>query len=91
MDMSIDGQIFEYNGKRAEITLLGEHQLRPRTLSASSLEECLKKIAPGADIVVCDTIDGGVERALAAAEESDIICALGSLSMIGKIRDVCYN
>lgn len=54
----------------------------PRALPAAVLRE---KIA-FEDVAVCDTISRGVKFALEFAEADDIICALGSLSMVGAIR-----
>jgi dihydrofolate synthase/folylpolyglutamate synthase len=54
----------------------------PRALPAKKLEQCIKNFPA----IVCETIEDGVNHALATAENDDIICALGSLSMIGKIR-----
>lgn len=43
------------------------------------------------NVTVCDTIVEGIEKALENTEESDIICAFGSLYYIGEVRQYFEN
>ncbi|MDR0271994.1 MAG: bifunctional folylpolyglutamate synthase/dihydrofolate synthase, partial [Clostridiales bacterium] len=55
----------------------------PRALPASELAKFLKH-----DNIVSDSIKHGIELARQTAQPDDIICALGSLKTIGKIRGI---
>ena len=55
-----------------------------RAMSAQDLAEYLK--SRGAAAVPCETTHGGLERALAAAGPQGVVCACGSLYMIGEVR-----
>ena len=41
--------------------------------------------------IVCESIEYGVRASLNTAEKDDIICALGSLYIVGPIRDYLYS
>ncbi|MCL2225507.1 MAG: bifunctional folylpolyglutamate synthase/dihydrofolate synthase [Defluviitaleaceae bacterium] len=58
----------------------------PRALPASTLEKCIRAASPHADITVCESLQQSVKLATQSATPNDVICALGSLSMIGAIR-----
>ncbi|MCI8303995.1 MAG: bifunctional folylpolyglutamate synthase/dihydrofolate synthase [Lawsonibacter sp.] len=55
-----------------------------RAMSAGELAEYLE--GRGAKAVPCPTTREGVERSLAAAGPQDVVCACGSLYMIGEVR-----
>ena len=55
-----------------------------RAMSAQDLAEYLK--SRGALAFPCDTTQEGLERALAAAGPQGVVCACGSLYMIGEVR-----
>jgi dihydrofolate synthase/folylpolyglutamate synthase len=61
----------------------------PRALPATELENSLRKHG-ASEITVCDSVEAAVQLAKRAAAPSDIICALGSLSMMGGIRNLMY-
>lgn len=56
----------------------------PRALSAQELADYLKSL--GAQAQPCETTAQGLERALALAGPEDVVCACGSLYMIGEVR-----
>ena len=56
----------------------------PRALSAQTLAEFLE--SGGVKAVPCPTTWDGLDQALAAAGPKDVICACGSLYMIGEVR-----
>ena len=56
----------------------------PRAMPARELEEYLN--GRGARASACGTAREGVERVLAAAGPEDVVCACGSLYMIGEVR-----
>ena len=56
----------------------------PRALSAGELADYLK--ARGGRAIPCETVAQGLERALALAGPEDVVCACGSLYMIGEVR-----
>ena len=56
----------------------------PRALSAQELADYLKGL--GAQAQPCETTAQGLERALALAGPEDVVCACGSLYMIGEVR-----
>ncbi|MCL2386086.1 MAG: bifunctional folylpolyglutamate synthase/dihydrofolate synthase [Defluviitaleaceae bacterium] len=60
----------------------------PRALPAAELEQCIKRLNKTIETTVCETLEQAVKHALEIATEDDRICALGSLSMIGKIRNI---
>jgi len=55
-----------------------------RAMPAGELAEYLK--VRDAEAIPCETTREGVERALAAAGPEDVVCACGSLYMIGEVR-----
>ena len=56
----------------------------PRAMPAQELAEYLE--ARGVRAVPCGTVRDGLDRALAAAGPKDVVCACGSLYMIGEVR-----
>ena len=54
----------------------------PRAMPAQELAEYLE--ARGVRAVPCGTVRDGLDRALAAAGPKDVVCACGSLYMIGE-------
>ncbi len=56
----------------------------PRALSAGELADYLR--SRGAQAVPCDTTVQGLEKALKLAGPEDVVCACGSLYMIGEVR-----
>ena len=56
----------------------------PRAMSAAGLADWLE--SRGAGAVPCETVRDGLDRALAAAGPRDVVCACGSLYMIGEAR-----
>ena len=56
----------------------------PRAMSAQELAGYLE--AQGVRAVPCGAVRDGLDRALAAAEPQDVVCATGSLYMIGEVR-----
>ena len=56
----------------------------PRALSSENLASHIKNY--NVDAIACKTIEKGVEKALETADKDDIICALGSLYLVGSIR-----
>lgn len=56
----------------------------PRALSAGALAAYLEE--RGARAIPCETTAQGLERALALAGPEDVVCACGSLYMIGEVR-----
>ena len=56
----------------------------PRAMSAVELADYLEK--QGARAVPCETVRDGLDRALASSESQDVVCACGSLYMIGEVR-----
>ena len=56
----------------------------PRALSAQELADYLKSL--GAQARPCETTAQGLEQALALAGPEDVVCACGSLYMIGEVR-----
>lgn len=58
----------------------------PRALPATKLAECIKRACSGVAVQVCENIPQAVNAALNTANDDDVICALGSLSMIGAVR-----
>ena len=56
----------------------------PRAMSAVELADYLEK--QGARAVPCETVRGGLDRALASSGPQDVVCACGSLYMIGEVR-----
>ena len=56
----------------------------PRALSAGELADYLE--TRGARAIPCQTTAQGLERALALAGPEDVVCACGSLYMIGEVR-----
>lgn len=57
----------------------------PRALPAVELGEHLKRY--GKEVTVCESIEDGVFTAMEKAGQDDMVCAVGSLYMAGKIRD----
>ncbi|MCL1787161.1 MAG: bifunctional folylpolyglutamate synthase/dihydrofolate synthase [Defluviitaleaceae bacterium] len=55
----------------------------PRGLPAAELNFC----ACNVPVTPCETIAKGVQFAIETAEPKDVICALGSLSMVGQLRE----
>lgn len=60
----------------------------PRALSAQELGAELEKL--GKPVSVCQSIRDGVSKALELADESDVVCAVGSLYSVGEIR-ACFE
>ena len=56
----------------------------PRAMSAGELADYLEK--QGARAVPCETVRDGLDRALASSGAQDVVCACGSLYMIGEVR-----
>ena len=56
----------------------------PRAMPAQELAGYLE--AQGVRAVPCGAVRDGLDRALAAAEPQDVVCATGSLYMIGEVR-----
>lgn len=56
----------------------------PRALSAADLADWLER--QGVEAVPCGTVREGLDRALATAEPEDVVCACGSLYMMGEVR-----
>ncbi|WRS27657.1 folylpolyglutamate synthase/dihydrofolate synthase family protein [Oscillospiraceae bacterium MB08-C2-2] len=56
----------------------------PRALPADQLRDRLSQYHP--HVTACGSIREGLEAALREAQEDDVICALGSLYMVGDIR-----
>ena len=56
----------------------------PRALTAQELADYLKSL--GAQAQPCETTAQGLEQALALAGPEDVVCACGSLYMIGEVR-----
>ena len=56
----------------------------PRAMPAQELAEYLE--ARGVRAVTCGPVQDGLDRALAAAGPKDVVCACGSLYMIGEVR-----
>ncbi len=55
-----------------------------RALSAKDLaNEVAKRNIPA---IICDTIQKGVDEALSMAQADDVVCAIGSLYMVGDIK-----
>lgn len=55
-----------------------------RAMSAADLAACLE--VRGGRAVPCGSVREGIDRALAAAGPQDVVCATGSLYMIGEVR-----
>jgi len=55
-----------------------------RAMDAHTLAEKLSKY--GVPTTACESVSSGVEKALELAEDSDIICALGSLYFSGEVK-----
>lgn len=56
----------------------------PRAMPAAVLSEQLQKL--GCRAIPCDSVEAGVQSAIALAGEEGIVCALGSLYMLGDVR-----
>lgn len=56
----------------------------PRALTAQELADYLRSL--GAQAQPCETTAQGLEQALALAGPEDVVCACGSLYMIGEVR-----
>lgn len=56
----------------------------PRALSAQELADYLHGLGVQAD--ACETTEQGIQQALALAGPEDVVCACGSLYMIGEVR-----
>ncbi len=56
----------------------------PRAMSATELANLLRQL--GYTATACDSVESGVELAIARAGKSGIVCALGSLYMLGDVR-----
>lgn len=56
----------------------------PRAMPAQALAEYLS--GQGVKAVPCETVWDGLDQALAAAGPQDVVCACGSLYMIGEVR-----
>ena len=55
-----------------------------RALPADELAACIQRYA--VEAIACESVQHGVERALLLSSSDDVICALGSLYMVGEIR-----
>jgi len=60
-----------------------------RALPAEDLATHLKQhvFVNSENIVICDSVENGVKLALEVAGKDDVICALGSLFMVGQVRE----
>ncbi len=56
----------------------------PRAMQAMELASRLQALGYAA--IACETVEDGVQAAIAAAGEDGLICALGSLYMLGDVR-----
>ncbi len=56
----------------------------PRAMSATELANLLRQL--GYTATACDSVESGVQLAIARAGKSGIVCALGSLYMLGDVR-----
>ncbi|MEA4939627.1 MAG: folate family ECF transporter S component [Christensenella sp.] len=56
----------------------------PRAMNATELANLLRQL--GYTATACDSVESGVELAIARAGKSGIVCALGSLYMLGDVR-----
>lgn len=56
----------------------------PRAMRARELQERL--VALGVSATACDSVEAGLRHALALAGKDGIVCALGSLYMLGDVR-----
>jgi len=59
--------------------------LSDRALSSNELAAIIKMYCD--NVVICDKIIEGVEKAVNEAKENDVICAFGSLYYIGEVRE----
>ncbi|HHV97393.1 MAG TPA: bifunctional folylpolyglutamate synthase/dihydrofolate synthase [Clostridiaceae bacterium] len=59
--------------------------LSDRALSSNELAAIIKMYCD--NVVICDKIIEGVEKAVNEAQENDVICAFGSLYYIGEVRE----
>jgi dihydrofolate synthase/folylpolyglutamate synthase len=60
----------------------------PRAISAAALGEKLKKY--GKSVFVCQSVADGVKTAMGAAGKNGLVCATGSLYMVGDVR-YCFG
>ncbi|MEG1932034.1 MAG: hypothetical protein RR075_02880, partial [Pygmaiobacter sp.] len=51
------------------------------------LKEQLERAYPSIPVTACESVTGGIELAIAMNSENDVICAFGSLYMVGEIRN----
>ncbi|MDD3203328.1 MAG: bifunctional folylpolyglutamate synthase/dihydrofolate synthase, partial [Pygmaiobacter massiliensis] len=58
----------------------------PRALTAEQLRAKLSAAYPGISAESCGSVTQGIAAAKAAAGADDVICAFGSLYMLGEIR-----
>ena len=58
----------------------------PRALTALELKEKITTAYKGMSVTACDTVTDGVAKVLSLASSDDVICAFGSLYMVGEIR-----
>ena len=56
----------------------------PRALSAEDLAAFLKE--KGAKVTPCESVEEGLHTILAQSGPEDVICACGSLYMVGELR-----
>jgi len=56
-----------------------------RALPAEDLAAHINKY--NVDVIFCESIESGVNRALEVSDNNDVICALGSFFMIGGVRE----
>lgn len=57
----------------------------PRALSTKELAESLERFDK--PVYICETIVGGIEKALSLADENSVICSVGSLYSAGTVRE----
>ncbi len=67
----------------AELIILTQLQAR-RAVPVANIQECVKKI--GYPAIIAENVQDSVERAFDLAGEGDMICAAGSLYLIGELK-----
>lgn len=61
--------------------------ITPNSLRALKANELAKKVECfGKPVFSCDTIDGGIKKALSLAGEAGVVCSVGSLYTAGTVR-----
>jgi folylpolyglutamate synthase/dihydropteroate synthase len=62
----------------------------PKALPSADLAARIRATAGSDSATVCETVKAGVNAALGEARKNDVIIALGSLYMVGAVRD-CFE